>query len=186
VQTEHLIGNIAISWLRLNQTVHRCLDFNNGIVFAGQLPMSRFADSQAELVWISPDQLLPNVCCTCGMFTDQRVKVKHVQFQSVPKSGDVEFTLIDLISLFLGPIGWLLAAIAHSNDGKDEFKTVKQKSKIRISQCRLCAGMSRPEPLDARRTPLQVAFRTHPEFAKRFVEANSRKSEANNFPPQSG
>ncbi len=114
-------------------------------------------DSTAELVWISPDQRLPNVCCTCGMFTDHRVKVKHIHFHSVLKSGDVEFTLVDLISLFLGPIGWLLAAIAESNNGKGELQTVKHKSKVRISQCRLCAGMAPPEVLDAR--PVAAAAR---------------------------
>ena len=143
--------------------------------------MSFLLDSRAELVWISPDQRMPNVCCTCGMFTDQRVKVKHVHFMSVEKSGDVEFTLIDVISLFLGPIGWLLAAVAHSNNGKGEVKTVKHRSKIRISQCRLCHGMTPPEVLDASRTPLRLAFHTHPEFAKKFVEVNATSPENDKF-----
>ena len=138
--------------------------------------MSNSMDSKAEVVWVTPDQRMPNVCCTCGMFTDQRVKVKHVHFQSVRKSGNGDAVLIHVVSLFLGPIGWLLAAIA-SNDGKDKLKTVKHKSKIRISQCRLCASMSPPEVLDSQRTPLQLAFWTHPEFAKKLIEVNATSEE---------
>ena len=142
--------------------------------------MSHSMDSKAELIWISPDQRMPNVCCTCGMFTDQRVKVKHVHFQSVPKSGNGDVTLIHIISLFLGPIGWLLAAIVSGNDSQDKFKTVKHKSKIKISQCTLCAGMNRPEVLDSTRTPLRFVFCTHPDFAKKFVEVNATSEEDDN------
>lgn len=139
-------------------------------------------DSRVELVWISPDQRMPNVCCTCGMYSDQRVKVRHVHTQSVNRSVfDVEITFLDVLFLFLGPIGWLLAAIANENKGKGEVKKVKHKSKIRISQCRLCAGMKPPEVLEARRTPLRLAFRTHPEFAKKLIEVNTASEEDDKF-----
>lgn len=140
--------------------------------------MSSSMDSKSDLVWLSPDQLMPNVCCTCGMFTDQRVKVKHVHTQSVPKSVfDVDITLIDVVFHFLGPLGWLIGAMAKGKNNKGEFKTVKHKSIIRISQCRLCAEMTPPEVMEARRTPLLLAFRTHPEFAKMLYEINATSAE---------
>jgi len=129
--------------------------------------MSTSQDSKSEVVWVSPQETLPDICCTCGMYTDRRVKVKHVNHTQVLHAGESGgVTLIRILSLFMGPIGWLVSAMV-TDDDQEKLKTVKEKSKIKISQCLLCSGMGLPEVLDSAESPKRFAFLTHPEFKKR-------------------
>lgn len=138
--------------------------------------MDYLPDSHSELVWISPQDQLPDVCCTCGMFTDRRVKVKFVDKREVVHTGQSGgMTLLHIVCVFLGPIGWLLAAIvgsANEHSEKTKLKTDAKTLKVKISQCQLCNGMSLPEVVHANRDSRQLAFITHPEFCKKFDEAN--------------
>ncbi len=129
-------------------------------------------DSKSEVVWISRHDKLPDTCCTCGMFTDHRVKVKYVDVQQVLHAGESGgVTLIRILSLFLGPVGWLVSAMVTSDD-EEKLKTVKQKSKIVVSQCLLCSGMGLAEVVDSTDSPKRFALLTHPEFKKRFQAIN--------------
>ena len=127
---------------------------------------------------MSPEDRMPDVCCVCGMFTDQRVNVRHVEFHQVANAGDSGgVVLIKILSIFLGPIGWLVTAMI-SNDDPEQTRTIKRKSKFKISQCQLCAATGRPEVLDSTQSPRRFAFDAHPSFKKRFIEINQVGSPA--------
>jgi hypothetical protein len=124
----------------------------------------------AELVWIEKYDPLPNTCCDCGLFTDHRVTVKHVDLISQSGSssdgcGPVMLALV--IHVALGPVGWLLSALMHG-DETEKTKTVKQKSKIKIPQCHLCHGMKPPEVVESQIS--SFSFHVHPRFKQRFEE----------------
>ena len=131
----------------------------------------------SEVVWIRKYDPLPNTCCDCGLYTDNRVTVKHVEIISQPgKSGDGcgPVLLAMVIHVALGPVGWLLSALMHG-DEPGTTKLVKQKSKIKIPQCQLCNGMQPPQVVESR--VHSFSFEVHPRFKQRFEEL---KQEAEN------
>ncbi len=133
--------------------------------------MSQSANN-LEIVWVSPKLQLPDTCCTCGMFTDQRVNIRH--FEMVPGSEASGGAILLTIALsFLGPIGWILAAMNQPGEG-DAPSLKKKKIKIRISQCRLCSGHQLPTVFMSRHEEQLYAFRVHPQFAIRFARVNER------------
>ena len=139
-------------------------------------------DSSSDIVWITVHDSLPDTCCTCGMYSDKRVKVKHVDHKEVMVAGESGgVTLIRIVSLFLGPIGWLVSAMVTSND-EEKTKTIKETSKVRITQCLLCSGMGYPEVLDSMDSPKKFAFLTHPEFKRRFEQLKLEKLNKENQP----
>ena len=132
-------------------------------------------DSQSATIWIHKYDQLPDTCCDCGLFTHNRVKVKHVDLitketESGEGCGAIILTLI--IHVALGPIGWLIAALMSGGEGSKSTKTVKQKSKIKISQCALCNGMSPPEVVESRVS--SFSFNVHPTFKLRFEELKAK------------
>ena len=66
----------------------------------------------------------------------------------------------------LGPVGWLLAAILHSGESRDNAgqKTVKLKDKIKVPNCRLCNGQTKLDTVDGNAAAGQFAFEVHPRF----------------------
>jgi hypothetical protein len=139
--------------------------------------MRSFQDIPSEVVWIRKFDPLPNTCCDCGLYTDNRVTVKHVDIisqQGNASDGCGPVLLAMVIHVALGPVGWLLSALMHS-DEPGATKLVKQKSKIKIPQCTLCYGMRPPEVHDSKIHSL--SFQVHPRFKQRFEEL---KQEAEN------
>ena len=134
--------------------------------------MTDFNYSPDDLLWISREHKLPDACCSCGMFTDHRVKVKHVAYKTVMSSSDsTGITLLKLVALFLGPLGWALSAML-SKEGETE-KTVKQKSKIVLPQCQLCYGMASPSVMEMTdEDPVRFGVIVHSSFRKKFEQAN--------------
>lgn len=133
----------------------------------------------SEIVWIKKYDPLPDTCCDCGLYTDNRVTVKHVdivsqQGKSSDGCGPVLLTLI--IHVALGPVGWLLSALMEGEDS-GKIQTVKQKSKIKIPQCTLCHGMNSPQVIESKL--YAFSFHVHPRFKQRFEEL---KREAENEP----
>lgn len=123
-----------------------------------------------ELIWIRKYDQLPNTCCDCGLYTDNRVTVKHVDVVSqTVKSGEgCGATILSLvIGLALGPVGWLVAAMMEGDDTEKQ-KPVKLKSKIKISQCPLCHGMNPPSVVESEIHAF--SFLVHPRFKQRFEE----------------
>ncbi|MFK7766355.1 MAG: hypothetical protein AB8B55_03980 [Mariniblastus sp.] len=128
-------------------------------------------DSHSSTVWIGKYDQLPDTCCDCGLFTHNRVTVKHVDLVTQETSagdgcGPVILTLI--IHVALGPVGWLISALMSGGEGESKTKTVKQKSKIKISQCELCNGTNPPEVIESQVS--SFAFNVHPKFKLRFEE----------------
>lgn len=128
-------------------------------------------DSLSDVVWIRKSDPLPDTCCHCGSFTDRRVTVKHVEMVAQSgKSGPgaTAVTLAVVLQIALGPIGWLFSAMMDDEETEASSKIVKQKSRIRISQCPLCHGMQPPEVVDTRDG--SYAFRVHRKFKQGLEE----------------
>lgn len=136
-------------------------------------PADSLFDSSTTHVWLSPHDPLPNTCCRCGMFTDHRVKVKHVNL--VQRSADEStgcgmLVLHIFLHVALGPIGWIISLLMDGGKTENGLKTVKEKTKLKIPQCLLCAGMGTPEVIDAQTEPTRLLFRVHPQFERRLSE----------------
>ena len=140
-------------------------------------PMISDQINNLELVWISPEDPIPDVCHVCGMFTDRRVAVRHVDFVQQPGSSEEGFGPV-LLALFLhfalGPIGWLISIMMHGSENEEGMKTVKAKSKVKISQCPLCQGAVTPEVLDSSVAPTRLLFLVHPRFKSRLAEEKQK------------
>lgn len=128
------------------------------------------------VVWIGPQDTLPNTCMTCGMFTDVRAKVtvaeQKTELVNAPESSGL--VALGCLTHFLGPIGWLITAIvaASQNDSQEMVaKTKVTKHTLRVPQCRLCTGMKRVEAAEGARDGIG-AFRVHPNFFDRFRAEN--------------
>lgn len=133
-------------------------------------------DSRSEVIWLSKHDRLPDTCCTCGMFTVDRVTVKHVEM--VRQSGQKESgCLVVVFALFLhllGPLGWLFSILLEGGKGIEVTSTVKKKSKIKISQCLMCKAVQPPEVLET--SAGSISFLVHPAFRTRLEEANAEES----------
>ena len=136
--------------------------------------MSTGFHSEQTSLWLTKREQLPDVCCTCGMFSDNRVKVKHTGFVTKQVSGGPSLLMI-LFHIFSGPLGWLLALV--SSRETEETKTVKQKTKIQITQCQLCNGLGPPEVVNFLPNWERFEFLVHPEFARRFQEINAENKQ---------
>lgn len=129
-------------------------------------------DSRSEIIWLRKGDQLPDACCTCGMFTVERVTVKHVELvtqHGKPAPG----CLMILFTLFLhllGPLGWLFSILISGKEDSEATSTVKKKSKIKISQCVMCKGVQAPEVVEA--SGASLSFLVHPTFKNRLEEAN--------------
>ena len=128
-------------------------------------------DSRSEVIWLRKGDQLPDTCCTCGMFTVERVKLKHVEL--VTQHGKPEpGCLMILFTLFLhllGPLGWLFSILISGSEDSEGTTTVKKKIKIKISQCMMCKGVQAPEVIESRDGSLAVLV--HPNFELRLKEA---------------
>ena len=129
-------------------------------------------DSRSEVIWLRKADQLPDTCCTCGMFTVERVTVKHVELitqQGKPDPG----CLMILLTLFLhllGPLGWLFSILISGREDSEGTSTVKKKTKIQISQCTMCNGVQAPEVIEA--SGASLSFLVHPKFKNSHEEAN--------------
>jgi len=129
-------------------------------------------DSRSEVIWLRKNDQLPDTCCTCGMFTVERVTVKHVELvtqQGKPDPGCL-MIIFTLFLQLLGPLGWIFSILISGGEDSEGVSTVKKKSKIKISQCLMCKGVQAPEVVELRGDSL--SFLVHPSFKKRLEEAN--------------
>ena len=130
-------------------------------------------DSRSDFLWVSPYDPMPDVCCSCGLFTDNRVKVKHKAIVEKP-SGDDDgcgaVLLLLLVNVALGPLGWLISAYMSEDKSADGNKLVKQKLKVKMAQCLLCHGTEPLEPVDVDQSRSCLMFLVHPKFKSRFEE----------------
>ena len=129
-------------------------------------------DSRSEVIWLRKGDKLPDTCCTCGMFTVERVKVKHVELvtqQGKPEAGCL-MIVFTLVLHLLGPLGWLFSILISGSENSEGPHTVKKKSKIKISQCMMCKGVQAPEVIETQGD--SMSFLVHPNFKNRLEEAN--------------
>lgn len=129
-------------------------------------------DSRSEVIWLRKADKLPDVCCTCGMFTVERVTVKHAELVTQQNPGCL-MILLTLFLHFLGPLGWIFSILISGGENKDGTSTVKKKSKIKISQCMMCKGVQAPEVIET--SGKSLSFLVHPTFKKRLEEANQEE-----------
>ena len=138
--------------------------------------MSQFPGSDSlPLVWISKQHKLPETCITCGMFTDHHVAVKYTHNEQRTVSSGEATSKIALGCLLhlLGPIGWIVAMmLAGDEDHANAEKTVSVSGKIKVPQCRLCAGQNKVVAVDGNMTNGSFAFVAHPRFAERLHAVN--------------
>ena len=126
------------------------------------------------LVWVTQHADLPDVCVSCGMFTDRRVTTKHVGEQrTMVESGGGSPAALGCLLMFLGPIGWLISLVINSKSQSPGLttKVVKVRSKMKIPQCSLCYGQFPAAPQEVAQG--RFGFAAHRNFAARFHELNS-------------
>lgn len=119
---------------------------------------------------------MPDVCCTCGMYTPDRVRIKVVGFRkvaAVPGDRGQLYGLAKLaLGLLLGPIGWLIVlGISEDDDESYVTKNVKEKAKLTVSQCILCQAQTKPEVVESNWEYGEYCLRVHPEFARRYRDS---------------
>ena len=127
-------------------------------------------DSRSEVIWLRKGDQMPDTCCTCGMFTVERVTVKHVELVTQEGKPDPGCLMI-LLTLFLhllGPLGWLVSVLISGSEDSEGTSTVKKKSKVKISQCMMCQGVQAPEVVESNGASL--AFLVHPNFKRGLEE----------------
>lgn len=130
-------------------------------------------DSRSEVVWITKQHKLPDACCSCGLYSDNRVAVKHVEKTTEVgkyQPGCAMLSLTLFSHVFLGPLGWLLAALLEGDPEKEQSKTVKKKSKIKITQCSLCHATEPAQVVETRGQ--SFSFLVHPVFRDKLSQAN--------------
>ena len=144
--------------------------------------MANSHNPESEYVWISPTDPMPNVCSDCGMYTDHRVRVKHVaivQEVGLENEGCAMILVTIIIHIAFGPVGWLISAFMRSPEDKNGGKTVKKKTKIKLSRCRLCHGMNQPKVIDSLHSPMRLMFKVHPRFRSSLEESRATIREKN-------
>jgi len=130
--------------------------------------------SYDEYAWLVPNGPLPDVCCSCGMYTDQRSAVKQKLVLRQDPNANVSFFVILglIIGFFLGPLGWLLSIFFNSPGEVDEEGKVlvKKKVKLLLPRCQLCAGGEDLKIIDYQSEPPQFLISVHPRFKQRLDE----------------
>ena len=134
-----------------------------------RFPENYGRDENLPKIWLSRNSELPDVCSTCGMFTDRRARVAVVHWVSGKVSSESLSMAVALLvmDLIVGPLGWLVRGTLEDDTAS---KPSKQKVRLKISRCQLCEA-SGPMVSDGSRGD-QFGFRVHPRFAKAFREAN--------------
>lgn len=130
-------------------------------------------DSRSEVIWLNKHDRLPDTCCTCGMFTVDRVTVKHVEMvrQTGKKEPGCLMIVFTLLLQLLGPLGWLFSVLLEGGKDIEVTSNVKKKSKIKISQCMMCKAVQAPEVVETGAG--SISFLVHPAFRTRLEEANA-------------
>ena len=129
--------------------------------------MTNFQDRDAEVFWVSKSDQFPDTCCSCGMFTYDRVTVKHVDLMTkTGGAGGASIFLSVILHIFLGPIGWLFTMLVEGDES--QTKIVKKKSKLRMPHCQVCQINGAPEVVDSAGN--RFAFIVHPKFKTRYLE----------------
>lgn len=115
-------------------------------------------------IWISQDESMPDTCCRCGMFTDLRIKIRHVFYITEDAGGSIWLVLAGFL---FSPLG-LLMMFLDSPDKEAETKTIKKKVKFRVPVCVLCQGGSRLNVQRYHPANREFEVIVHPEFASRY------------------
>lgn len=132
--------------------------------------MSLIAENESELIWVKKKDKLPDTCCMCGLFTYDRVTVKFVEHLTTQtNNAGCVMVVFTLFLHLLGPIGWILAFLVEGDKEEGKPKIVKQKSKLKMSQCNLCHANGPPEVVE--HVGERFSFFVHPRFRDRFYEA---------------
>ena len=137
-------------------------------------------DVSQQVVWVDDRKDMPNVCVSCGMFTDRRVKVKATAQAYSDGNGSITTLpqlLGCLIGIFLGPLSALLTHWLFADDSKGELKDVKISAKI--PQCIMCSGQRKAIALAATANPRRVLIPAHHAFVDKWtqVETASRNAD---------
>ena len=140
-------------------------------------------DVAQEVIWVSDQKEMPDVCVTCGMFSDRRVKVTAIG-QAYHETSESIATLPQLlgclIGLFLGPLSALLTHWLFSDEKKGGGpKDIKVTAKV--PQCILCSGQSKAKALAATAEPKQVLIPAHHAFVDKWTELHGSPKVVNSF-----
>lgn len=131
-------------------------------------------------IWLSKDAVLPDTCISCGMFTDQRVKVKHshVTTKMVEDKGDGGSGL-GCILFLLGPIGVLISLflalasfLQRKSGGKMVAKKKTVKFKMQVPQCVMCRSEKKATPQNSDVETGEIAFLAHKKFIQSYQVLN--------------
>ena len=129
-------------------------------------------DPNADLLWVSEFEQMPDVCASCGLFTADRVKVKTIVTTDKKTSGAMGLVHV-LLFLFGGPLGWIFA-LASGDTDKESKSAVKVK--IKMPQCILCRQQTKLEVVESRYDKRRYRFFVNPTFASRYRLINSESN----------
>ena len=131
-------------------------------------------EPNGDYIWIGRQAEMPNVCISCGLYTDDRVKLVHqVTFQqrvAKPKSGNVLLSVI--LHLLLGPVALFIELFNQpESDGEAVTETkeeTKRKIKIKVPHCVLCRAVEPPNVIANNPNTDELLVKAHPRFRQRM------------------
>lgn len=117
--------------------------------------------------WISKVDILPDVCCVCGMHTDQRRKLsQYIYVDEERPAGSMGSCLVSLFLMMLGPLGWFAALFRTRDRGQDTQIVVKKKFPYTLSLCPICASEQPPKIVEFSTDHGQYLVHVHPKFQR--------------------
>ncbi len=120
---------------------------------------------QLVLCWIDTSDVLPNICCVCGMHTDRRKKLSQYVFVDEEQpAASMGSCLVSLLLMMLGPLGLFVALFRRPDEGKMTQIVVKKKFPYTLSLCPICASEEPPKIIDFSADFDRFSILAHPKF----------------------
>ena len=128
------------------------------------------SDVKKTTISLSASQSMPDICISCGSYTDRRTRVKHTEKRLV-KVRDSRREDMGWMTLFLGPAALLLWKCVDFFTSKRK-KVISRILRIRVPYCALCGCESplSPVSVDLRRT--RFRFLAHDRFIAELSRLN--------------
>lgn len=121
--------------------------------------------------WINKPEDLPDICCVCGMHTDQRGKLKQEIYvhEQVP-SGSMGSCLVSILLMMLGPLGWIIGLLKGRDRPEGRQIVTKKKFSYTLSLCPICVSEYPPKVEQVSADQQRFLIHAHPKFKQHLDE----------------
>ncbi len=131
-----------------------------------------YSHDQLVQCWINTSDVLPNICCVCGMHTDQRRKLSQYVFVNEERpAASMGSCLVSIFLMMLGPLGWFAALFRRADQGETTQIVVKKKFPYTLSLCPICASEEPPKIIDFSAEFDRFSILAHPKFQSYLDES---------------